>query len=182
MQIIETPIQGVVIIEPKVFSDSRGYNYESYNERDLSSLGIKTQFVQDNHSHSQHGVLRGMHYQLPPGQVKLVRVVVGEVFDVVVDLRRQSITYGNWYGVFLSAENKRQLYIPVGLAHGFCVLSEQADFLYKVSSYYDPPAERGLAWNDPSIGIAWPITEPILSERDQHHPQLRHIPTGDLFA
>ena len=182
MQVIATIIQGVVIIEPRVYADARGYFFESYNQRDLSTYGIDTVFVQDNHSLSQRGTLRGMHYQLSPGQVKLVRVVAGEVFDVVVDLRRSSPTYGCWYGVTLSANNKRQLYIPVGLAHGFCVISEQVEFLYKVSSYYDPQAERGLAWNDPSIGISWPLAAPILSERDQQHPQLCQIAAGDLFA
>lgn len=180
-QVTETIIPGVVVIEPKVFPDTRGYVYESYNQRELSTFGIETVFVQDNHSQSQCGVLRGMHYQLSPGQVKLVRVVVGEVFDVVVDLRRSSPTFGCWYGVTLSATNKRQLYIPVGLAHGFCVISEQAEFLYKVSSYYNPQAERGLAWNDPSIGIAWPVAAPLLSERDQRHPRLSQIPEGELF-
>lgn len=182
MQIIETPIQGVVIVEPRVFSDARGYFFESYNQRELASVGIQTTFVQDNHSLSQRGTLRGLHYQLAPGQVKLVRVVDGEVFDVVVDLRRSSPTFRCWHGVTLSADNKRQLYIPVGLAHGFCVISEQAEFLYKVSSYYDPLSERGLAWNDSTVGIAWPVANPILSERDQRHPQLSQILAGDLFA
>jgi dTDP-4-dehydrorhamnose 3,5-epimerase len=181
MQVIETAIQGVVIIEPRVFSDTRGYFFESYNQRELTNFGIETVFVQDNHSLSQHNTLRGMHYQLSSGQVKLVRVVSGEVFDVVVDLRRSSPTFGCWYGVTLSSTNKRQLYIPVGLAHGFYVVSEQAEFLYKVSSYYDPQAERGLAWNDPSIGIAWPVAAPLLSERDQRHPRLSQISEVELF-
>ncbi|MHB1354496.1 MAG: dTDP-4-dehydrorhamnose 3,5-epimerase [Anaerolineae bacterium] len=181
MQIIETPIQGVVIIEPRVFVDARGYFYESYNQRELAKLGIETVFVQDNHSLSQQGTLRGMHYQLAPGQAKLVRVVAGEVFDVVVDLRFSSPTFGCWHGVTLSAVNKRQLYVPVGLAHGFCVISEQAEFLYKVSSYYDPQSERGLAWNDSDIGIAWPVDNPILSERDQRHLQLSQLSASELF-
>lgn len=181
MQVIETAIQGVVIIEPRVFSDTRGYFFESYNQRELTNFGIETVFVQDNHSLSQRNTLRGMHYQLSSGQVKLVRVVAGEVFDVVVDLRHSSPTFGCWYGVTLSATNKRQLYIPVGLAHGFCVISEQAEFLYKVSSYYNPQIERGLAWNDPSIGIAWPVAAPLLSERDQRHPRLSQIPEVELF-
>lgn len=181
MQVIETAIQGVAIIEPRVFTDPRGFFFESYNQRDLSTFGIETVFVQDNHSLSQRNTLRGMHYQLSSGQVKLVRVVAGEVFDVVVDLRHSSPTFGCWYGVTLSATNKRQLYIPVGLAHGFCVISEQAEFLYKVSSYYNPQIERGLAWNDPSIGIAWPVAAPLLSERDQRHPRLSQIPEVELF-
>jgi dTDP-4-dehydrorhamnose 3,5-epimerase len=181
MQIFETPIQGVMIIEPRVFPDARGYFFESYNQRDLNAVGISTIFTQDNHSLSQRGTLRGLHYQLSPGQVKLVRVVVGEVYDVVVDLRCSSPTYRQWYGINLSAANKRQLYVPVGLAHGFVVLSETAEFLYKVSSYYDPEGERGLAWNDLAIGITWPVTTPILSERDQHHPLLSQVPASDLF-
>ena len=181
MQVIETTIQDVVIIEPRVISDARGYFFESYNQRELTNFGIETVFVQDNHSLSQRNTLRGMHYQLSSGQVKLVRVVAGEVFDVVVDLRHSSPTFGCWYGVTLSATNKRQLYIPVGLAHGFCVISEQAEFLYKVSSYYNPQIERGLAWNDPSIGIAWPVAAPLLSERDQRHPRLSQIPEVELF-
>ncbi|MCE5259557.1 MAG: dTDP-4-dehydrorhamnose 3,5-epimerase [Chloroflexi bacterium] len=181
MQVFETTLSGVKIIEPKVFPDARGFFFESYNKRDLAACGITTDFVQDNHSHSQYGTLRGMHFQLAPGQAKLVRIVVGEVYDVVVDLRRNSATFGQWYGITLSAENKRMLYIPVGFAHGFCVLSQHAEFLYKVSSYYDPQAERGLAWDDPEVGITWPIQQPLLSARDQAHPGLHGIPLSELF-
>lgn len=181
MQIAETSLPGVLLIEPRVFPDSRGFFYESYNQREFANHGILTTFVQDNHSRSQRGTLRGMHYQLLPGQVKLVRVVVGEVFDVVVDLRRDSPFFGRWFGITLSAENKRMLYIPVGLAHGFCVVSETAEFLYKVSSFYDPAAERGLAWDDPDIAIRWPIEQPLLSLRDQTHPRLCAIPDDELF-
>jgi len=181
MQIKDTAFNGVKIIEPRVFPDARGFFYESYNKRDLQALGISTEFVQDNHSRSKYGTLRGMHYQLSPGQEKLVRVVVGEVFDVIVDIRRASPTFGQWYGITLSAENKTMLYVPAGFAHGFCVLSEQADFLYKVSTYYDPQAERGLAWDDPVVGINWPIQQPLLSARDQKHPRLAEIPEDELF-
>jgi dTDP-4-dehydrorhamnose 3,5-epimerase len=172
MQIIETSLPGVLLIEPKVYEDERGFFFESYNARDYAAHGISTEFVQDNHSRSTRGVLRGLHYQVGQGQAKLVRVAVGEVFDVAVDIRRGSPTFGQWVGYRLSAKNRRQLYIPVGFAHGFCALSAQAEFLYKVSSYYAPADERGIIWNDPAIGIAWPINEPILSERDRHHPPL----------
>ncbi|NLV74392.1 MAG: dTDP-4-dehydrorhamnose 3,5-epimerase [Chloroflexi bacterium] len=177
----ETGFEGLCILEPRLFPDARGYFYESYNQRDLEHLGISTVFVQDNHSCSHQGTLRGMHYQLAPGQVKLVRVVVGEIYDVVVDLRRDQPTYGRWFAVTLSAENKRMLYIPAGFAHGFCATSPVAEFLYKVSSFYDPPAERGLAWDDPQIGIPWPVANPLLSERDQRHPRLAEISPADLF-
>ncbi|MCD6519118.1 MAG: dTDP-4-dehydrorhamnose 3,5-epimerase [Anaerolineae bacterium] len=182
MQVIETKLPGVLIIEPRVFEDRRGFFYESYNYREYAQRGIRDVFVQDNHSRSVKGVLRGLHYQAPPGQAKLVRVVVGEVFDVVVDIRWGSPTYGQWLGVWLSAENRRQLYIPVGFAHGFCVTSEVAEFLYKVSNYYSPPDERGIAWDDPDLGIEWPITEPILSDRDQHHPRLKDAPREFFYA
>ena len=182
MQVIETKLPGVLIIEPRVFEDRRGFFYESYNYREYAQRGIRDVFVQDNHSRSVKGVLRGLHYQTPPGQAKLVRVVVGEVFDVVVDIRWGSPTYGQWLGVWLSAENRRQLYIPVGFAHGFCVTSEVAEFLYKVSNYYSPPDERGIAWDDPDLGIEWPITEPILSDRDQHHPRLKDAPREFFYA
>ncbi len=175
MRVIETKLPGVLIIEPQVHNDSRGFFLESYNQRRYEEHGIRTRFIQDNHSRSVANTVRGLHYQTPPGQAKLVRVVVGQVYDVAVDIRFGSPTFGQWVGVTLSAENKRQLYIPVGFAHGFCVISETAEFLYKVSSYYDPSAERGLAWDDATLAIPWPTSEPILSERDRHHPTLAEI-------
>jgi len=182
VRVIETKLPGVLIVEPEVHQDQRGFFLESYSQRRYEAQGITPRFVQDNHSRSARNTLRGLHYQTPPGQAKLVRVVVGEVFDVAVDIRFGSPTFGQWVGVTLSAENKRQLYIPVGFAHGFCVTSESAEFLYKVSSYYDPSAERGLAWNDPALAIAWPTSEPILSERDRHHPTLAQIKRDFVYG
>jgi len=182
MQAIQTSLPGVVILEPKVFGDARGFFFESYSLRKLSELGIEATFVQDNHSRSRRGVLRGLHYQVGPAQAKLVRVVVGEVFDVAVDIRRGSPTYGKWVGVRLSAENKRQLYIPEGFAHGFCVLSDEAEFLYKVNSYYNPEGDRGIAWDDPDIGVDWPIETPLLSERDKRHGRLCEAPVDFEYS
>ncbi|MHB1293648.1 MAG: dTDP-4-dehydrorhamnose 3,5-epimerase [Anaerolineae bacterium] len=173
MQTIETKLKGVLIVEPRVFEDARGFFFESYNLRDYAAQGIGDTFVQDNHSRSVQGTLRGLHYQTEPGQAKLVRVAIGEVLDVAVDIRHGSPTFGQWVGVTLSAENRRQLYIPAGFAHGFCVTSPVAEFLYKVTSYYAPAEERGIAWDDPDLAIDWPATDPILSERDLHHPRLR---------
>ena len=173
MRVLETDLPGVMVIEPDVHADSRGFFMESYNLREFSRHGLDDVYVQDNHSLSARGTLRGLHYQLPPGQAKLVRVAVGEVFDVAVDIRRGSPTYGRWAGVWLSAENKRQLYIPTGYAHGFCVTSDHAEFLYKVTGYYDPALERGIAWDDPDIGVTWPVSDPLLSPRDREHPPLR---------
>jgi dTDP-4-dehydrorhamnose 3,5-epimerase len=172
MHTIATRLPDVRIIEPQVHEDARGSFYESYSLRDYAAQGIADAFVQDNHSRSVYGTLRGLHYQMPPGQAKLVRVVVGEVFDVAVDIRHGSPTFGQWVGVTLSAQNRRQLYIPTGFAHGFCVTSEVAEFLYKVTSYYAPALERGIAWDDPAVAIAWPVTSPVLSERDKKHPRL----------
>ena len=172
MRVIETKLPGVAIIESTVFEDARGFFMESYNQRVYTEHGISDLFVQDNHSRSVRGTLRGLHYQAGVGQAKLVRVVVGAVYDVAVDVRWGSPTFGQWVSVELSAENRRQLYIPVGYAHGFCVISDVADFLYKVTSYYSPPDERGIAWDDPDLAIDWPIAAPILSERDRHHPRL----------
>jgi len=176
MQVIPTALPEVLIIEPDVFEDARGFFYESYSYRKYAEIGIADTFVQDNHSRSARGTLRGLHYQALPGQAKLVRAAVGEVFDVAVDIRHSSPTFGKWVGVTLSAENTRQLYVPVGFAHGFCVVSDVAEFLYKVTSYYDPAAERGVAWDDPDLAIAWPTTQPILSPRDTRHPRLRDAP------
>ncbi len=171
MNLVATPLEGLVVLEPKVFGDERGFFMESFNERMFESLtGRSARFVQDNHSRSAGGVLRGLHYQVDPAaQGKLVRVVQGAVFDVAVDLRRASPTFGRWYGVELSAENKRQLWIPVGFAHGFYVLSESADFLYKATDYYAPQHERCVAWDDPEIGVEWPLggRDPVLSAKDR---------------
>lgn len=162
LSVIPTAIADVLILEPKVFGDSRGFFLESYNQQDFTqATGLSVNFVQDNHSRSTRGVLRGLHYQLPPyAQGKLVRVVSGSVFDVAVDIRPDSPTYGRWVGVSLTAENHRQLWIPPGLAHGFLVTSDSADFLYKATSLYAPEHERCIAWNDPTLAIAWPITAP----------------------
>ncbi|WP_318388620.1 dTDP-4-dehydrorhamnose 3,5-epimerase [Enterobacter sp.] len=170
MNIIKTEIPDVLIIEPKVFSDERGFFFESFNQKALEEhVGSTLSFVQDNHSKSTQGVLRGLHYQAAPNaQGKLVRCAVGEVFDVAVDIRRDSSTFGKWVGVTLSAENKRQLWIPEGFAHGFVVLSETAEFLYKTTNYYNPSAERSIVWNDPTLNISWPISaeKAILSAKD----------------
>lgn len=170
-----TPLDRVLVIEPQVHRDERGFFVESYSARDLEGHGITTTFVQDNHSRSVQGTLRGLHYQVGTGQVKLVRVLAGVIFDVAVDIRWGSPTFGQWYGQELSADNFLQLYIPIGFAHGFCVLSDTADVSYKCSSYYTPQDERGLAWNDPAIGVDWPVRDPILSARDQQHPTLMDI-------
>jgi len=163
-------IEGLKVIEPQVFGDSRGYFMETYNYNDFKEAGIDVQFVQDNQSMSTKGVLRGLHFQINFPQDKLVRVVNGEVFDVAVDLRESSETFGKWYGVLLSAENKKQFFIPKGFAHGFVVLSDMAEFAYKCSDFYHPNDEGGLKWNDPDIGIEWPIPadmELLLSDKDQ---------------
>ena len=169
MDIIKTKIPDVLILEPKVFGDDRGFFFESFNEHALlDRAGIKTRFVQDNHSKSTKNVLRGLHYQIKQPQGKLVRVVVGEVFDVAVDLRRESPNFGEWVGIHLSAENKRQFWVPPGFAHGFLVLSAAAEFLYKTTDYYAPEHERSLLWNDRDLGIDWPLEgDPILSVKDQ---------------
>jgi len=169
MQKVTTPIDGVLLLEPKVFGDARGFFFESFNARRFEELaGVHPAFVQDNHSRSARGVLRGLHYQIRQPQGKLVRVVAGEVFDVAVDLRRSSSTFGQWFGHRLSAENKLQLWIPAGFAHGFVVLSESADFLYKTTDYWAPEHERCIAWNDPDLAIDWPLagTPPLVSAKD----------------
>lgn len=169
MDVVKTRIPEVLVLEPKVFGDSRGFFFESYNQRAFQdATGWAPAFVQDNHSRSQKGVLRGLHYQIVQPQGKLVRVVVGEVFDVAVDIRRASPTFGRWVGANLSSENKRQMWVPPGFAHGFVVLSDFAEFLYKTTDFYAPEHERCIAWNDPDIGIEWPINgEPGLSEKDK---------------
>jgi dTDP-4-dehydrorhamnose 3,5-epimerase len=176
MIVTATAIPDVIILEPKVFGDSRGFFLESYNQKAFNqAIGQKVQFVQDNHSRSAQGVLRGLHYQIQQPQGKVVRVIGGAVFDVAVDLRKSSSTFGHWVGVELSEENGRQVWIPAGFAHGFMVLSETADFLYKTTNYYAPEYERCLAWNDPDISIAWPENfEFQLSEKDQQGVSLKN--------
>lgn len=175
MEIIQTKLSGCVIIEPKVFGDDRGYFYEIYQTERYQKAGIKDIFVQDNQSRSSKGVLRGLHFQKTKPQGKLVTVTNGEVFDVAVDLRPSSDTFCQSVAVILSGENKRQFWVPPGFAHGFCVLSESADFQYKCTDYYDPNDESGLLWNDPQIGIKWPMENPLLSEKDTAQPLLSEI-------
>lgn len=168
--VTKCPIEGLYVIEPTVFNDERGYFVETYNQRDMEEAGLNMNFVQDNQSMSVKGVLRGLHFQKEHPQGKLVRAIRGTVFDVAVDLRKESPTYGQWYGVELSAENKKQFYVSEGFAHGYMVLSEEAEFCYKVTDFYHPGDEGGIQWNDPDIGIDWPIpenTEVILSDRDK---------------
>lgn len=169
MKIVTTPIAGLLIVEPTVFGDQRGFFYESFNAKKFAELtGVQAVFVQDNHSRSAKGVLRGLHYQIQQTQGKLVRVTAGAVFDVVVDLRKSSPTFGRWFGLELSADNKRQLWIPPGFAHGFLVTSDFAEFVYKTTDYWAMEHERALLWNDPAIGIEWPLDgEPLLSGKDQ---------------
>ena len=175
MKVIPTSIPDVLILEPQVFADARGFLLESWNSRKFcDAVGLDISFVQDNHSRSRRGVLRGLHYQIKQPQGKLVRVVSGCVFDCAVDLRKSSPTFGRWTGTELSGDNHRQLWIPVGFAHGFLVLSDSADFLYKTTDYYAPQHERSIAWNDPAVGIAWPAdVEPVLSAKDKAGGPLR---------
>jgi dTDP-4-dehydrorhamnose 3,5-epimerase len=173
MPIEPTSLPGVYTFTPQVYRDPRGFIFESYNQGIWRTAGVDTTFVQDNHSKSARGTLRGLHFQLAPAaQVKLVRVVRGAVWDVAVDIRVGSPTFGQWLGIELSADNFCQLYIPEGFAHGFCVLSDEAEVLYKTSLFYSPAHERGIAWNDPDLGIAWPVETPLLSNRDAHAPSL----------
>lgn len=174
MRAIATSLPEVLLIEPKVFGDARGFFFESYNRRELAELGLVAEFVQDNHSRSAMNVLRGLHYQIQNPQGKLVRVIAGEVFDVAVDLRRSSATFGKWVGHTLSAENRRMMWIPPGFAHGFCVTSEFAEFLYKTTDYWSPEHERCLLWNDQDLAIAWPLSvEPMLAAKDRLGARLR---------
>lgn len=176
MKAVPSAIPDVVLFEPKVFGDERGFFFESFNAREFAkATGLEAQFVQDNHSRSRQGVLRGLHYQLAPkAQGKLVRVTEGEVFDVAVDIRRGSPTFGQWVGEILSAENKRQLWIPAGFAHGFAVLSENAEFLYKTTDYWSPEHERCIRWDDPTLAIPWPVPgTPLVSDKDRQGFNLR---------
>lgn len=168
MQFIRTAIPEILIIEPKVYEDPRGFFMETYREEFFAANGVPNRFVQENHSRSQKGVLRGLHYQIHQAQGKLLRVIAGEIFDVAVDIRRSSPTFGKWVGIILSAENRNQLWVPEGFAHGFFVTSKNAEVVYKVTDYYAPEWERSILWNDPQIGIEWPLSkiEPILSSKD----------------
>jgi len=177
---VDTPVLGLYIVEPTVFGDQRGFFMETYNKKEFQEIGIDIGFVQDNHSRSKKGTLRGLHFQVKFPQEKLVRVIKGEVYDVAVDIRKNSATFGKWFGVVLSEENKRQFFIPAGFAHGFLTLSEIAEFTYKCSDYYHPEDEGGIIWNDEDIAIDWPlkeygIDELILSEKDRKLPKLKEL-------
>lgn len=172
MKVVTTDLPGVLIIEPEVFGDARGFFLETFRDHDRQALGLSTPLIQDNHSRSPRGVLRGLHYQLEQPQAKLVRVARGQVFDVAVDVRRGSPSFGRWVSCLLDDVSHRQLLVPAGFAHGFCVLSEDADFIYKCSDYYHPASEQGVAWDDPDIGVDWPLDEVRLSDKDRHNPRL----------
>ena len=180
MEIKDTPLPGVLLLVPKVHGDSRGFFLESFHAKTFARLGLPQLFVQDNHSRSARGVTRGLHYQKRHGQGKLVRVVTGSVFDVAVDLRHDSPTFGRWFGTILSEENQAMMYVPEGFAHGFQVTSESADFLYKCTDFYDPEDEAGILWNDPEIGVVWPIAEAALSKKDRLLPLLSGVARVDL--
>jgi dTDP-4-dehydrorhamnose 3,5-epimerase len=172
---LETRLEGLVLVEPTAFPDSRGFFLETFRRDDYRELGIDVEFVQDNHSRSQRGAIRAFHFQLEPGQAKLVRAARGTVYDVAIDLRRDSPTFRQHEAFELSDSNHHQLFVPVGFAHGFCVTSEVADVTYKVTSYYDAASERGIAFDDPDLGVEWPVDEPLVSERDRANPRLREI-------
>ena len=180
MKIIPTSLEGVLIIEPDIFRDNRGFFMETYNQIRYRECGINKVFVQDNLSFSVQGTLRGLHYQIKHPQAKLVQALTGEIFDVVVDIRPGSSTYGKWASVHLSDQNKRQIFIPEGLAHGFCVLSATANFLYKCTDFYASHDEGGIIWSDPDIGIDWPVKDPRISKKDKQHPPLSDFLPGQL--
>jgi dTDP-4-dehydrorhamnose 3,5-epimerase len=182
MKVTRCDIDGLLIIEPRVFGDARGFFLETWNEQRYREAGLDLRFVQDNLSSSRRGTVRGLHFQNPKSQGKLVYVIEGEVFDVAVDLRRRSPTFGRWHGLNLSAENRRQFYVPPGFAHGFAVLSQTALFAYKCSELYSPKDEMTLLWNDPDVGVRWPVAEPVLSEKDKKGSSLRDLPSERLFA
>jgi dTDP-4-dehydrorhamnose 3,5-epimerase len=181
MKVKKTPLPGLLIVEPILFGDSRGFFMETYSKGRYAAAGIDTELVQDNLSFSRRGILRGLHFQNPSAQGKLVYVLQGEVFDAAVDIRRSSPTFGKWHGVVLSADNKRQFWIPPGFAHGFCVTSETALFVYKCSAYYDPAHEHTIRYDDPAIGIEWPIEDPVLSVKDGKAPGLSDLDATLLF-
>jgi len=176
---LETGLEGLVLIEPQVFGDERGFFVETFSQDAWREMGVEADFVQHNHSRSSAGTLRGLHFQTSPGQAKLLRCPRGKIFDVAVDLRSDSPTYGKWEGYILDDEKHHQLFVPVGFAHGFCVLSEVADVTYLVSSVYDPETEAGIRWDDPEVGVEWPVAEPLLSQRDVEAPTLSEV-AGDL--
>lgn len=177
MKVKHTKLEGVLLVTPQVFGDERGFFMETYNQSKAAELGLPISFVQDNHSKSSYGVLRGLHFQNPQWQGKLVRVVQGEIFDVAVDIRADSPTFGEWVGFLLNDENKQQLYVPEGFAHGFCVTSETAEVVYKCTTLYAPEQEVSLLWNDPEIGIEWPLDDPQLSPKDQAASRLSDLPS-----
>jgi len=181
MKIIPLELGGAYLVEPKVFGDPRGFFMEFWNERKFADQNLRIQFVQDNLSRSSRGVLRGLHFQNPHPQGKLVSVLEGEVYDVIVDLRKGSPSFGKWVGVYLSSETKQQLFVPSGFAHGFLVTSETALFFYKCTEFYNPDSERSLRWDDPSINISWPLEKPLVSEKDQKGLFLKNIPADQLF-
>ena len=180
MKIIPLELEGALIIEPNVFNDDRGYFKETYQDERYKAHGIDVVFVQDNLSYSKKGTLRGLHYQYPHSQAKLVQVIQGEVLDVIVDIRKGSPTFGKWSGVRLTGGNHRQLFAPAGFAHGYCVLSDEAIFTYKCSDYYAPDCQKGILWSDADIGIDWPVEDPVLSEKDRGYPMLKQIAGSDL--
>lgn len=180
MKILPTSLDGVLIIEPAVFKDGRGYFMETYHQKRYKAEGLKINFVQDNLSFSVRGTLRGLHYQFPNAQAKLVHVVKGEIFDVAIDIRRGSPSFGQWTSLCLSEKNKKQLFIPEGYAHGFSVLSETAVLMYKCSNFYAPESEKGIIWSDPDIGIDWPVENPLFSEKDGKYPCLKDLPSEYL--
>jgi dTDP-4-dehydrorhamnose 3,5-epimerase len=180
MKIIATSLEGVLIVEPAVFKDDRGFFMETYHQTRYSTGGIRRTFVQDNLSYSVQGTLRGLHYQVKHAQAKLIQVIKGEIFDVVVDIRPASPAFGQWVGFHLSEQNQRQIFVPEGFAHGFCVLSPSAHCLYKCSDFYAPDDEGGILWSDPGIGIDWPVENPIISAKDEKYPLLKDVPLERL--
>lgn len=182
MDVIKTALPGVLLLKPKVFADVRGFFLETFNARTFAAAGLPGDFVQDNHSRSQEGVLRGLHYQEPNGQGKLVRCTRGSIWDVAVDIRVGSPSFGKWYGVELSEANNLQLWVPAGFAHGFCATASDTDVIYKCTALYDAASDRGIAWNDPDIGIEWPVREPLLSSKDAAAPRLRDAPVLPKYS
>ena len=176
----KTDLPGVLLIEPRVFQDSRGFFMETFHQKKYAEAGIDHAFIQDNYSHSTRGTLRGLHYQLEHPQAKLVYVIKGEIYDIAVDIRRGSPGFGKWTGQYLSCKNKQQIFIPEGFAHGFCVISETADVLYKATDLYNPDDEYGVLWSDPTIGIDWPVEVPIVSDKDKQFPGLKEAPEQHL--
>ena len=181
MKVVSTALEGVCLIEPDVFGDHRGFFMETFHQQRYRESQIGERFVQDNLSYSGRNILRGLHYQLPQAQAKLVQVITGEIYDVAVDIRKGSPTFGKWIGVHLSDENHRQIFVSKGFAHGFCVLSETAHVVYKCTDFYSPENEKGVLWSDPDLSIDWPVKTPILSPKDQEYPCLSEIPSEHLF-